>query len=234
MDIVFKHPLPPTSLLGDRMAWLVEQCRAKRVLHIGCVDAGLLEERFVDDRHLHALILRVAERAIGVDVDGAGLARLESMGIRDLVRADVSQQADEVIRFVRDTSGTCDVIVCGEVLEHIPNVGRFLAGVREVADAFESTILLSVPNALSLRGVVDVMFGNENVHPDHKYYFSWKTIDTLLMQSGLSLERVLYYSNESRSESTARRLLKSCMNRVVLQRRPHLAEGLIGVARPVH
>ena len=41
----FRQRLPKTSLLQNRVSWILEQCAGQRVLDVGCVDSGLLEER---------------------------------------------------------------------------------------------------------------------------------------------------------------------------------------------
>jgi hypothetical protein len=76
----------------------------------------------------------------------------------------------------------CDVIACGEVLvlEHVPNAGSLLKVLVRLT-------CLRVRNgdycrgiAFSIRSILAVLAGTEIVHADHKYYFSWRTLKSLL------------------------------------------------------
>jgi hypothetical protein len=69
----FRHRLPPATLVDGRHPFIVERCREKSVLHVGCVDAGLLEERFARGDLLHQKLERVARRPVGTDIDSEGI-----------------------------------------------------------------------------------------------------------------------------------------------------------------
>lgn len=230
-SIAFAHVLPKTSLVCDRAGWLVDQCRNKTVLHIGCVDSGMTKERLQKGALLHERLMAVSADVIGVDIDANGIAVMESMGFSQLLAADVSESAAYISDYITTTMGRCDLVVCGEVLEHVPNYGHFLAGVREVAATFGADVILTVPNAFSLRAALGIVAGVEIVHPDHKCYFSWKTLSVLLDQQGFHVEQTLFYSNESASWSGAKGFTKKVLNRTILRWRPYLSEGVIAVAR---
>lgn len=227
----FKHRLPPAALVANRVAWLCEYCSGKKVLHIGCVDTGMLEQRIEKGDFLHTRLEEKCSGLIGVDVDSKGLAAMERLGFTNLLEADVSNSSSEVIRMTKEIIGDCDMIVCGEVLEHVLDKGSFLAGLREISEAFDATLIVTVPNAFAIRWIVGVIAGKEWVHPDHKCYFSSITLDTLLQQTGFSVRQTLFYSNETAPLSARTRLLKAMFNKSVFRLRPHLAEGLIMTAK---
>ncbi len=227
----FRHPVPPLPLVADRAALLQAECTGKRVVDIGCVSSGMLEERTANGTLLHQRLAAVASAIVGVDVDANGIQRLKAMGFGNLIAADVSDSSKAVIRAARRLMNGCDLIVCGEVLEHVPNAGALLRGVAEMARAFEAHALLTVPNAFSIRSILAVLAGREIVHPDHKYYFSWRTLKALLEACGLEIVEAHFYAAELNSASSAGRFLRAALNRTLVALRPQLGEGIIVKAR---
>lgn len=186
------HPyvtLPPARLERGRYEAILRLCSGKRVLHVGCVDAGLLEERFAKGDLLHQRLGAVTTSLWGLDVDREGLAFLERMGVENLVHGDVGDPA-WVTPFL-DTE--VDVVLASEVVEHLPNPGVFLTGVRRLL-AGGAELVVTVPNAFGLRTLLPLLRGVEHVHPDHKYWFSYHTIVTLLRTCGLEPVEVAVYS----------------------------------------
>lgn len=159
----FWHELPShVSVHPDRKQYIAEYCRGRKVLHIGCTDAGLARERINAESHLHLRLLTCAERVWGVDIDEEGLEILRSLGVPDLycVNAEQLTGLPEEVK--------PDLIVASEVLEHVSNPGLFLESLSQ----FNCEVLLTVPNAYSYRAFQAMMSGREFVHDDHNYYFS--------------------------------------------------------------
>ena len=213
------HQLDPhVKLVKDRKAFVVDNCRGKSVLHIGCVGSGAVEERLKDRSHLHYRIGLVAKSLIGLDINREGLASLRRAGYENCLFADVETDGIDP-QWIRDV----DLIVVPEVLEHLANPGKFLARLKNLA--FNGDILISVPNAFSFRTLYYLKRHNiEFVHPDHNYYFSPNTLETLLNKHGFSIiDSAMYYwpSNDSFGQELAGDI----------EEHPYLAEGIIVVAR---
>jgi predicted TPR repeat methyltransferase len=221
----FRHRLPRTSLLPDRVSWILGQCAAKRVVDVGCVDSGFLEERANSGELMHRGIAGVASAILGVDIDVAGIERLRQLGFANVLAADVSVSSETVIRETERVMNGCDVIACAEVLEHVPNVGSLLKGIGELARAFNAAALITVPNAFSIRSILAVLSGTEMVHPDHKYYFSWRTLKVLLEQSGFEIVETHFYA-DNRGPASRSDFFKALLNRTVVPLRPQLGEGI--------
>ena len=226
-----KHRLTKHRLVRDRRAWILDKARGRSVIHVGCTDAGFLENKTDQNMHLHAQLASTCTNLIGIDVDGPGIEQLHSQGYKHIVRADIATEYATVIAEVSERIGKCDLIICGEVLEHVLNSGQFLRGVRELAIASQAAVIISVPNAFSLEGFVSVVLRTEDVHPDHKCYFSEVTLNTLLRQTGFRTVETLFYSR-GRAKSRLRRALKRVTARTVFAIRPQLADGLIVVVEP--
>jgi 2-polyprenyl-3-methyl-5-hydroxy-6-metoxy-1,4-benzoquinol methylase len=225
--VKFRHPLPRIALVRDRAAMLREECAGKRVVDVGCVSSGLLEEHVGNGTLLHQQLAAAASAILGVDVDVRGVERLKALGFANVIAADLCESSKSVIGAVERLMKGCDVIVCGEVLEHVPNAGALLRGVAEVAGRFGAYALVTVPNAFSIRGMLAVLAGTEIVHSDHKYYFSWQTLKSLFDHCGLEIIQTHFYAGAPVSASRATRLLKATLNRTLVALRPQLAEGII-------
>ncbi|MDX9858445.1 MAG: glycosyltransferase [candidate division Zixibacteria bacterium] len=215
--IDFHQPLARTvEVSSNRKSFTVDFCRGKRVLHVGCVDAGIMESRIKSDNFLHYHISQVADQLIGVDIETAGLERLKEEGY-EVYRLDLESD-DELLR---DLARRVDVIVIPEVIEHLNNVGDALDNLR--ASGFTGDILLSTPNAFSLRTIRLLGSGVELVHPDHNYYYSPTTLKTLLRKHGFDIRRlVMYYwpTDDEVGRELQKMVTTSC---------PYYAEGMIAI-----
>ncbi|MGE5273403.1 MAG: class I SAM-dependent methyltransferase [Verrucomicrobiota bacterium] len=131
-----------------------------RVLDIGC-RFGALTRWYLDGNTL-----------VGVDVDREALQEARSLGI-ETVWAD----AAEVLPFDEESF---DVVVLGELLEHLPLPGR------TVADAWRvlrpgGRLVGSVPNAYRLKGRLAFLFGRPpEPDPTHLHLFSPDDLRRLL------------------------------------------------------
>jgi 2-polyprenyl-3-methyl-5-hydroxy-6-metoxy-1,4-benzoquinol methylase len=170
------HALPDASTV-DREAFIVERCRGKRVLEFGA------------SGRLHEKIVAVATDTMGID-------RAPSTGVVGFDLDDVRELTFPVKAFndVRDVATPWDVIVCGEVLEHLSNPGWFLTRVRRHYGAVP--LIISVPNAFSAIAAAWVRKGFENVNRDHVAWYSPKTLSVLLERAGYTGAELHWYGGQ--------------------------------------
>jgi hypothetical protein len=199
--------LPKTSILEGRQDFILEKCRSKRVLHLGCVDTGLLQERFQSGELMHLKLAAVAAELWGVDVNVEGIAFLQERGVGNLIVGDVC--ALDEIEALRGKS--FDVIVASEVVEHLQNPGLFLQAVQSVMTAASTQLIITVPNAFRIDTLYSLLGNVERVHPDHNFWFSYHTITNLVQKSGLVVKEVCTYSFPTTrfSLKRARRVVKN-------------------------
>lgn len=81
-----------------------------------------------------------------------------------------------------------DVIVCGEVIEHLTNPGILLDSLR--FRLAQQPILVTVPNA----GAKIYSGGRENVNIDHVCWYSYRTMKTLLERHSLHIKEFYWYN----------------------------------------
>jgi SAM-dependent methyltransferase len=173
----------PRSKIVDRDTHFLAICRGRSVLHIGCTDAPFTQAKVAAGNLLHAKLETVAAKLIGIDLDEASVRWLTEKGFRDLHVAD----AGRVREFLGEIGFSPEVIVAGEVLEHLASPLDFLSGIRRAMQGGEK-LLVSVPNAFWIEGFLHVLLGREKVHPEHVSYYSYYTIAQLLARADLVMQ----------------------------------------------
>jgi 2-polyprenyl-3-methyl-5-hydroxy-6-metoxy-1,4-benzoquinol methylase len=185
----FAHSLPQTKLVQHRHPYIVDYCRDKKVLHIGCVDAGLMHERYENRQLLHQKLDDVCSGLWGVDIDQEGIEFLRSNDFENVYVMDATKK----INIDRLSKQRFNVIVFSEVVEHLLNPGDMLTAIRGMMSD-DTRLLMTAPNAYSAMPIISMMKGIEWVHPDHNYYFSHVTLRNLAIKSGLVVEEEALYT----------------------------------------
>jgi len=139
--------------------------------------------------------------------------------VKNLFVADATRLGD----IERNLGWRPEVIIVGELLEHLDAPGNLL---REIANHITNsgTLLITVPNVFSIRGLLHVMLGEEKNHTDHVAYYSYATMMSLLSRYGLEVFDMRYY--RTRPHNIVDRALNVFIS-PFLALRPYFSEGLI-------
>jgi 2-polyprenyl-3-methyl-5-hydroxy-6-metoxy-1,4-benzoquinol methylase len=160
------HALPPVQVV-DRREFVLSMVTGKRVLEFGA--SGPMSEA----------VQAAAKDYLGVD--------------RTATRPGVvAFDLDDVFEKWLPSFDAPDVIVCGEVLEHLSNPGWFLARLRRRYAGVP--VLITVPNAFSSAAASWLAKGFENVNRDHVAWYSPKTLSVLLTRAGYRAGSLYYYN----------------------------------------
>lgn len=161
----------------DKDQFILDRCRGKVVLDVGCVNHSLEAARLPDWRHKQ--ISLVASRVVGLDYEREAVEALNREGW-NIVAAD-AQQFD-----IRDQyPDGFDVIVASEVIEHLVNPGGFLTSLSKHL-AKGGQIIITTPHAYGFGFFLEVLaWGQEHINDDHTMTFSKKNMDWLLKKCGL-------------------------------------------------
>lgn len=148
---------------GDERAGLFAQLvggPGKRVLDLGC-RYGALTRAYADGNEV-----------VGVDVDRDALAEAAKLGI-ETQWADV----EEPLPFDDESF---DVVVAGELIEHLREPERLVAEARRVLRP-GGTLAASVPNFFRLRNRLAMLFGRPLDHdPTHLHVFAPRDVERLV------------------------------------------------------
>ena len=168
----------------------METCCGKRVLHLGCADYPLTEEKVSMGALLYSEIAKVAQVQIGVDNSVEGIELLRRYGYKNLYVAD----AESILECVPNEDQHFDVVIAGEIIEHLSNPGLFLDSVKAALGKGGELVLTTV-NAYCLFRFVWYLghLGVEYVHPDHVYYFSVSTLKRLAARHGYVVDDLKFY-----------------------------------------
>jgi SAM-dependent methyltransferase len=181
----------------ERVDFLLNLSRGKRVLHFGFVDAPFSEERTKAGQLVHFKIKQVASYAYGVDIDQKSIALYRQ------ITGDVENGVVDIIspheKDIQSLARQFDIILFPEVLEHLANPGLALGNLRQICKLNGGAKLcITTPNAFSVAAIMAAVRDYELVHPEHYYYFSPCTLRRLLTDSGFSNIELGFYSGYQR------------------------------------
>lgn len=214
--------------LVHRVDAIREICKGKTVLHLGCTNYPYTEESIRDGMLLHFELEEIASELWGLDSDANGLRILSEHGSTRLIEADLEElgQVTPPVQF--------DVILAGEMIEHLNNPGVFLAGVRGLMGPQTDLVVTTVNAYCGMRFVWYGLRGkrgrSEFVHPDHVAYYSYSTLGLLLRRHGMKVENFLFY-DIGKEHRPHNRWYVNVTNDVLVRIAPQWADGVIAVAR---
>jgi len=179
-----------THFIRNRDAWILEKCRGRRVLHLGCTDWPLTSERLREGRLLHGRLASEVAKLVGVDPDRQGIDTIS----REMPGFEFAcLTAEEMADDPRIGGRPWDIVLAADVLEHVSDVGRALGAMRRVMHP-ESALVLTTPSAFALKRFAALLLqGREHVHPDHCYYFSPSTLSQCLQRQGLHITTLSFF-----------------------------------------
>jgi hypothetical protein len=211
----------------QRVDYIIDACTGKTVLHLGCADMPYTKMRLQDGTLLYALIDKVASRQYGLDLSSEGIHVLREAGYDDLAVSDVQRLLDQNLFAER----SFDVILAGEIIEHLSNPGLFLESLKPMLQASPTRLILTTVNAYcAYRFFYSLVMRDESVHPDHVSYYSKKTLTTLLVRHGYEIKDLCFYPigrEHKRYVNQGRTRLLYWVDRLAGQFYPLLGDGLI-------
>ena len=152
----------------DRIHRLRELCSGKKVLDIGCV--AHYSDSASTDEWLHRHLAESAAECLGVDILVEDVRKLRDQGYNVIVH-DVLQAP---------MTDTFDVIVCGEVIEHINRPGDLFASAAKMLRP-EGRLLITTPNPWYIGYMAKALFPRKflPVSADHVAWHDAATLTEL-------------------------------------------------------
>jgi len=212
----------------QRVDLIKQMCAGRRVLHLGCTNYPYTDDAIAADMLLHFDLEKVAAEIWGVDADREGIDILESRGSKNIVQGDLEYLDDCPL------NNTFDIIVAGEVIEHLNNPGLFLNGIKRFMNDDSELIVTTVNTYCAMRFFYYGARGRrgkaEPVHPDHVAYYSYSTLKLLAERHGFEVTRFYFYDlgNEHRRFV---RWFNKIVNDICVRLVPQWSDGLIAICR---
>jgi hypothetical protein len=212
--------------LVQRVEFIKKACAGKKVLHLGCTNFPYTTDSIKNGMLLHFDLEKTAKELYGFDFDQEGLDILTEAGGKNLYRADL-EKLEEV-----PLDETFDVIIAGEMIEHLANPGLFLKGIQRFMNRETSLVITTVNAYSALRFLIYGLRGkggaNEPVHPDHVAYYSYKTLSLIVNRENLAVKEFYFYDIGT-EHRPFNRWFYNAFNDICVKFSPHLSDGVIAV-----
>ena len=180
----------------NRVNFILDYCKAKKVLHIGCTDFPFTKDKLKNNSMLHQLLKSVSAKITGIDNNINSIEEYVKLtGDNDVYYCDIMQSYPEEV-----TPGGYDVILLSEVMEHLIKPAKALDVLHEHFSN-GTKILVTVPNYASMAGLAASLNKTEAIHPDHYWYFSPYTLCRLFNKEKFDLEQLhfgMYYQRNTK------------------------------------
>ena len=212
--------------LVDRVTFLKQNCVGKKVLHLGCTDYPFTQPAIDNERLLHFELAEIADELYGFDFDEKGIEILKNHGVENIYKADL-ENLDKV-----DLDEKFDVIVAGEMIEHLSNPGLFLKGIQRFMSKDTKLLITTINAYMGMRFWLYGLRGRggsfEPVHPDHVAYYSFSTLNLIINRENLKVDEFLFY-NLSEEHRIHQPWYYNFCNDVCVKIAPQWSDGIIAV-----
>ena len=214
--------------LVQRVEFIKKMCAGKKVLHLGCTDYPYTKMRIENKSLLHFELAEITDELYGFDFDQAGIDILAESGVKNLYRADL-ENLDKV-----ELNQTFDVIIAGEMIEHLSNPGLFLRGIKRFMREDTNLVITTINAYSGMRFLIYGLRGkggsNEPVHPDHVAYYSYKTLSLVLAREDFFIKEFLFYDLGPEHRPFIR-WFYNLFNDICVKVSPGLGDGVIAVCK---
>ena len=163
--------------MNERFKLIKPYIENKTVLDIGCCGS-----RYKLEGWLHLNIKKSSKNVFGIDKSKECIEFLREKGY------DVEVANAENFNL----NQKFEVIVAGELIEHLSNFQGFLNSVRKHLKE-DGLLILSTPNMFYFREILFLILrGYPTVNPEHTCWFDEVTLQQLLGRFGFSVEKIMY------------------------------------------
>jgi len=167
------------------------------VLDLGCTQHRMMGKEVKEENWLHFKIKQVAQKVIGIDYLKDEIKRLNNIGY-NIIYGNI-----ETIDKIKLPINNFNVIVCGELIEHLSNPGLFLKNVKKIMN--NSTLLIiTTPNVYSrqrIKLMLNKKYEREWLNKEHKSWYSFETLKQLLNSYGYQEVSWGYYLPSVKNKS---------------------------------
>lgn len=169
---------------SKKVDWILPYVRGLDVLDIGCASMSDLE--YQNNNWLHRHIRNTARHCIGIDHNARVIDNLKKLGY-DVILGDAQDFS---------TSQQFDVVVAGDVIEHLENIKGFFTCVRRALKD-KGILLLTTPNPwFFIRFIRCLVKGGGGTNPDHVLWLCADTLKQLLERYAFEVHKIEFGSME--------------------------------------
>lgn len=207
----------------SRADFLRERCHGKRILHLGCSSGRYLKDRLDRGSLLHGILRDIASDLHGLDIDADSIKEMRAKGFSNLYVGN-AESLDTL-----DLSQTFDVVLAGDLLEHLTCPGAMLDGVKRFL-APGGSFIVSTNNAFGLHFQLRRWTGGYTEQFEHVCFFSPETLVHLFERHGYRIQEM--YGAYTEPPFTWRKKIQFIIGKPLFRLFPVLAGTLLVVATP--
>lgn len=183
----------------------------KSVLHLGFIQhSHLWEAKIRQNDWLHSKLLEVANRVVGIDYLAEEVDKIKKKYGYEVYSADVMYLNEVML------DDKFDVIICGELIEHVENPGLMLDGIKKFMHK-SSILVITTPNPWRKLWINNMNSGIEEdkwLNKEHVSWYSFQTLKQLLERKGYYELKYQYYISETSNTIYNRFFLIRALNKV--------------------
>jgi 2-polyprenyl-3-methyl-5-hydroxy-6-metoxy-1,4-benzoquinol methylase len=156
----------------------------KEVLHLGCVgfaDSSPSERIAMAPKSLHYALTQTA-RVIGIDYSREAIDYFRTQGIFENVVYGDAEKLDDV-----SLDRTFDVIVVGDIIEHLSRPGAMLDGLKRFMRP-DTVLLVTTPNAFGGASILRYTLGKFREGAEHVASYNPENLSNLLKRHGFVVQ----------------------------------------------
>jgi 2-polyprenyl-3-methyl-5-hydroxy-6-metoxy-1,4-benzoquinol methylase len=148
--------------------------RDTKVLDVGCVQHSA--DKAANDDWVHGQLYDIAAEVVGLDYENAEVERLRDSGY-NVVHGDAENL---------DLDEQFDVVVAGELIEHLSNVGSFLDGAHKHLRP-DGELIITTPIPWAFHRFKQAVFGGVYCNEEHTCWFDARTLRQLFARHDLEV-----------------------------------------------
>lgn len=201
---------------------ILDICRGKNVLHIGCVgfaDLGTAERVSLAKQSLH-YALTTSARTIGVDYSREAIDYYHTHHVFDNVIHGNAEHLEDL-----NLEQRFDVVVAGDIIEHLSNPGLMLDGIRSLCRP-DTLVVITTPHAFGLLSFLRFLANRFVEGQEHVFTMNSQNIEHLTERHGFE---VVELATCFQDHATGSPLFK--LGRAFFERFPRLGGTLFVVLR---
>jgi len=153
----------------SRMKYFAEWCKNKNVMHLGCSSGTYIHDRIKRGTFLHSILNDTAQNLAGLDIDAKSLETMKELGFSNLYEGNAEKLSESNIK------EKYDIVIAGDLLEHITCPGAMLEGVKELLDE-NGKFIISTNNAFGVHYQIRRWLGRFTEHFEHVCFYSPETL----------------------------------------------------------
>ncbi len=166
--------------------FILKLASGRSVLHLGCVgftDLAPGDRVRSAKQSLHWKLTQLSE-TVGIDRSVAVIDEYRKLGVfTNIVAGDVERLDDLQI------TRTFDVIIAGDIIEHLSNPGRMLDGIKRFCTV-NTQVIITTPNAFGAPNFLRYSAGKFREGAEHVMSFNEQSLVTLLNRHGYSISEL--------------------------------------------